>query len=142
MDCISTEGTSLILYYSFTGKTRRLATEAQKEGGGTLVELLDAKKHGARWAYIVGCFSAMRMKGKPIAPLDVDFAAYDHVTVYSPIWAGHPPPAVNTLLGMLPRGTRLSLVFCSAGGQSAREDIVLHCRKLGLKLDGYTDIRT
>lgn len=84
----------------------------------------------------------MRMKGKPIAPLDVDFSQYDAITVYSPIWAGHPPPATNTVLGMLPPSARLSLCFLSSGGQSAREDIVLHCRKLGLSVEGYADIRS
>lgn len=131
----------LILYYSFTGNTRRLAEELAEGEGGDLVEFTDAKKHGTRWAFLVGCPSAMRMKGKPIAPLDVDLAAYDSVTLLSPIWAGHPPPAVNTVLGLLPAGTRLSLQFVSGGGQSAREAIVLHCRKLGLKVEGYTDTR-
>lgn len=131
----------LILYYSFTGNTRRIAEELAQSEGGELIEFTDAKKHGNRWAFLVGCFSAMRMKGKPIAPLDVDFSAYDSVTLCSPIWAGHPPPAVNTVLGMLPKGTRLSLHFVSGGGQSAREKIVLHCRGLGLKVEAYVDTR-
>lgn len=84
----------------------------------------------------------MRMKGRPIAPLEVDLSQYDRFTVYSPIWAGHPPPATNTLLGMLPAGAHLSLYFLSSSGRSSREDIVLHCRGLGLKVEGYTDIQS
>jgi hypothetical protein len=106
------------------------------------VAILDQRRPGTFKAYVAGCFTALRMKGWKIQPISLDFSQYDRVVLYSPVWAGHPAPAINAFLAQLPKGMSVEMNMVSASGESAaREKLEARLRELGCILEKYTDIK-
>jgi hypothetical protein len=110
---------NIILYYSYSGKTKRLAEELAGKSGAELVEVKDKKRPGKLKAFFVGCPAAMKMQGWDVEPIGTDLAACDNFIVLGPIWAGHPAPAVTSLLRSIPRGKSVGVIMVSASGNSA-----------------------
>lgn len=132
-----------IIFYSYTGHVAQLAQElAAKESLG-LEEIKDVKRPGKIKAYTTGCFAAMRGKPWKIQPLKVDLSAYDRLIIFSPVWAGNPPPAINALLKQLPEGKTLSIRMVSASGKSnCRERLEAAVKAKGCTLKTFKDIKS
>ena len=109
---------TLILYYSLTGNTKKSALAAADEKQCDVVQVTDERKPGMFKALAVGCFYALSGKGWKINPIEADIEAYEHIIVYTPIWAGNPPPAVNAVFNRLPSGKTISAVMVSETGKS------------------------
>lgn len=134
---------TIVVYYSYTGNTRAAAKEEAEKQNAALCEIFDKeRKPGKFKAYSAGCFSALRMKGWPIRPPEINLDEYDKIIVMSPVWAGHPAPAVNSLLRMLPRGKSVEMVMVSMSGESAAgEKVSAVIRDMGCEPAGYRDIK-
>lgn len=132
---------TLLLYYSFSGSTEKLARQVAAECGADLVRVEDTKPHGKLWAFIPGCPKAMGHKTLPIKPLDVDFSRYDSFIVMAPIWAGNPAPPINNVFDLLPKGSQVALRFVSGGGSSSREATTVFVESKGLHVADYQDIK-
>jgi len=105
-----------IIYYSLSGKTKAFAEKTGADTGAELLEIRETKKRNGFTAFIPGIFQAARLKRTEIVPFEADLAAYDEIVVMGPIWAGHPAPAVNSAIDMLPEGKSVSLVCTSGRG--------------------------
>ena len=114
---------TLVVYYSYSGNTKRIAERTAGELKAELFEIKDKKRPGKISAYVAGCFRAMSQKETPIEPVDIDFSRYDKIIVMAPIWAGHPAPAFNSLVVQLPKGTKVELHMVSGSGESNKEII-------------------
>jgi len=133
---------TLIIYYSFSGNTERLATKLAAEQSAKLVQLKDQKKTGKLKAFLVGCPKAIMGKSWPVQPLKADVSAYDRVILMAPVWASNVPPAVNSLWDMLPAGTALEVKLVSGSGKSeCRERLEKNLKAKGCRLVGLEDIR-
>ena len=133
---------TLIIYYSFTGNAKRLANRLAAELDADLAQVEDAAKAGKLKAFTTGCFKALGGKAWPITPLDVDIAAYERTILIAPIWAGHVPPAVNSIWSLLPTGTALEVKLVSGSGQSnCREQLEAALQARGCRLKGLEDIK-
>lgn len=115
---------TIVMYYSWSGRTRALAKARAGEEDAALYEIKDQKKPNALVAYTAGCLSALCMKGTPILPLTVSLDEYERVVIMSPVWASHPVPAINTVLDALPREKQVAVVMVSASGKSKCRDQV------------------
>lgn len=135
---------TLVVYYSFTGKTRTLAQKKAKKTGGQLLEVREAKKRSVPGAYFFGSFAAMRHKQAVLAAFEPDFAQYERILVLAPIWAGAPAPAFNTIMAALPRGKEVELIFTSGSGSSGKSQE--YCKRQiaerGCRLVSCTDVKT
>ena len=109
---------ALVIYYSYTGHTKKIAEALAIKESADIVEIKEVKRPGRLKAYSVGCFAAMRGKGWPIQPLGVDPASYDRLILLSPVWAGNPPPFVNAILEQLPEGKTVDIKMVSMSGKS------------------------
>ena len=105
-----------IIYYSLSGKTRGFAEKTAAETGAELFEIREKKKRNGFTAFFPGVFQAGGLKCSEIIPPDTDLTAYDEIVIMGPIWAGHPAPAVNSAIGLLPEGKAVSLVCTSGRG--------------------------
>lgn len=133
---------NLILFYSYTGNTKEIATQLAAESNADLVEIKDAKKTGNFRAYVLGCFKALRLKAWPVQALNVDFNNYDRISILSPVWAGHPAPAINAIWEQLPPGKQIEIFMVSASGSSsAKEKLEDLIKSKGSKLVKYEDIK-
>jgi hypothetical protein len=132
----------LVLFYSFTGNSKRYATNCARKPGRDLCEVRTATKHGKFYCYLIGCPKALIGGTIPIEPITQNLEGYDKVHVYAPIWASHMAPPMHTALMQLPKGTKVSLHMVSAGSKSAKSSIEKRVQKLGLEVVFYEDIKS
>ena len=142
----------LVLFYSYSGNTKKAAQKFGEENSCDICEVLDEKKPGKLAAFIPGIVKALKGGGRKIKPLiiineqssfqnGVKFEDYGAVNVFAPIWAGHPAPSMNTALKMLPGGTKIKLFMVSQSGESAKDNISKRVQAMGLEIVGYEDIK-
>ena len=133
---------TLVIYYSFTGNTERLAKKFADDESADLVRLKDKTKTGKPKAFLVGCPLAIAGKSWPVQPLKANVFSYDRVVLMAPVWAGNVPPAVNSLWDMLPAGTALEVRLVSGSGKSeCRERLEKNLKAKGCRLVGLKDIK-
>ncbi|MCL2695231.1 MAG: hypothetical protein FWE69_02775 [Clostridiales bacterium] len=133
---------TLVLYYSYTGNTKRIALELAAKEGADSAEILDARRPGKFRAYTAGIFAVIKGKAWPMQPLDVDWSAYDRIILCAPVWASNPPPVVISALALLPEGKSVDVKLVSASGKNEckeRLEGILSGR--GCTLIGIEDIK-
>ena len=133
-----------ILFYSFRGATGAEANRRAADSGADVFEVIEAKKRGMFSAFLSGCPQALGRKASAIRPLAIDWSLYDSVTLMAPVWAGHPAPAFNAALEIIPKDKILHVVLCSGGGETpnSKEATIAMLRAQGYALASYEDVRT
>ena len=133
---------TLVMYYSYSGNTKKIATELAEKEACEIVEIKDIERPGKFKAYTSGCYAALKGIAWPIQPLGVNMAEYKLLILLSPVWAGKPTPAFYSVLGMLPHEKRVEVKMVSASGFSSCEDFVkdiVKCR--GSRVVSFETIR-
>ena len=113
----------LILFYSFSGKTKKHVEELAKSTGADLCEITEVKNR-SKFGSILGIIQVMRGSKSKINPVNVDFSQYDKIIIAFPVWASHQPPAINSAVDLLPEGKDIELIFVSMSGKSNSEKLV------------------
>ena len=133
-----------ILYYSLGGATRAEAKKRAESSGADVFEVLEVKKRSVFAAFIPGCPQALKRKASAIQPLSIDWSAYDDVTLMAPVWAGHPAPAFNSALELVPKDKILHIVLCSGGGETpkSKDATIYILRQRGYAFSYYEDVRS
>ena len=76
----------LVVYFSRMGYVKRQALEAANRTGAAVYEVKAAERtQGTLGFWWCGRFGMHRW-AMPIAPVEIDLTAYDHVTICTPIW--------------------------------------------------------
>lgn len=132
---------TVVLYYSLSGRTKAVALELAAKAGGQAYEILEPRKRGKLSAYTAGCLQAMRGATPAIAPVRVDWDAVDTVILAAPIWAGKPAPAINTAATQLPPGKRVELVLTSGSGNGNADGLVEKVRARQCEVTGVRHIK-
>ena len=134
---------TLVLFYSYTGHTKQLAQEYAVKETADIAEIKEIKHPGKLKAYSAGCFAAMRGKPWQIEPLQTDLAAYERIELFSPVWAGNPPPAVHAAIRLLPKGKTVSVTMVSAGGKSGcRAAVEAAIQSKGCTPEAFEDVKS
>jgi flavodoxin len=135
---------SAILYYSLGGATRAEATKRAASSGADVFEVLEKRKRGVFSAFIPGCPQALGRKASAIQPLSIDWSLYDSVLLMAPVWAGHPAPAFNSALALVPKDKTIHIVLCSGGGETpkSKQTTLDLLKEQGYTLASYEDVRT
>ena len=105
-----------VLYYSLSGKTQKMAEKIANEAAAELIEIREKTKRNGFTAFVPGCFQAMAQACPAIIPPAKDLSAFDELVLLAPIWAGHPAPALNSIIALLPEGKTVSLICTSGQG--------------------------
>lgn len=106
---------TLVVYYSRTGVTRKVAEELAQELEADLEEIVDEKNRSGALRFVVACKDAIRQKAAPIEASRRDPAQYDAVVVGSPVWANTMACAVRTWLGQHGEQIAKLACFCTMG---------------------------
>lgn len=109
---------TLVIYYSYTGKTKRIAEDTAKKVNADIIELKEKKSRSKFNAYLFGSFAARGQKQAELQHFDPDFSAYDKIIISMPIWAGYPAPPINNIINLLPEGKQIELIMTSGSGSS------------------------
>ncbi|MDR2939208.1 MAG: hypothetical protein LBV08_02695 [Clostridiales bacterium] len=134
---------TLVLFYSYSGKTRKLAEELAKKENAEIIEVKEKNKRSKFNAYVFGSIAAVQRKQAEIMPINCDFSQYGKIIVLVPIWAGRPAPAMNNIINALPAGKEVELIFTSGSGNSkgSAEKTKGLVEARGCKVVKYSDIR-
>ncbi|MCL2548095.1 MAG: hypothetical protein FWE76_02890 [Symbiobacteriaceae bacterium] len=134
---------TLILFYSYSGNTRRIAQNKAEEIGADIEEISEVKKPSVLAAFTIGCYKAIRGLQSPIKPLKSRLSDYECIIIMSPIWAHHPVPAVYTAISRLPAGRKVELVMVSAssGSQNSAKKTMALVEARGCEVVAYTDLK-
>lgn len=107
----------LVVYYSRTGNTRKVAQAIASRLKAELEELVDLKKRQGFLGYIGAGIDALTHREVPIGPVQKDPGQFDLVVVGTPIWAANPSAAVRTYLSQYGRRIKRIAFFLTMGGQ-------------------------
>jgi len=135
---------TLVLFYSFSGNTRKLASQKAAETGADIEEITETKKMSVLKAYLVGAYRAMKRKKAEIQPVKSQLNSYEKIIIMVPVWASSPAPAFNSIIEQLPAGKKVELVMVSArsGTKSSAEGTKSLITARGCEVTDYIDIKT
>lgn len=117
-------GSILLVYYSRSGHTRRLAEQIAAHCGADIEEIVDSVSRRGVLGYLRCLFEALLRIPAPIEPTQRSPRNYDSVIVGSPVWAGQVPGPVRSYLRRNRGRFRRVAFFCSHRGSGYGQ--VLH----------------
>lgn len=115
--CEPKESNILILYYSQTGVTKKVAEELQKQLGADIERLEVTKPYDGDFKATIGRCMEEKKKGElpHLRPLKSDLKKYDIIFLGYPIWFGTYATPVITLVNTFKFAGRQIVPFCTFG---------------------------
>lgn len=107
----------LIICYSRSGATRRLATELAKELGADMVAIHERRPRTGIFGFLRSLRDASRGTLPTIEPLYVDPSHYDLVLLGTPVWAGRAACPMRRFLCDAAHTLPATAYFCTYGGR-------------------------
>ena len=130
----------LVLFYSYSGHTKKIAENFGREKNFDVREVCDIKRPGKLFVFTAGIIKSLKGSSRQIKPLN--FEGYDVINIFAPIWAGHPTPSINGALKLIPKGMKVKLFMVSTSKESSQNTILKRVRASGLDVIGYEDIKS
>jgi len=112
---------TLVVYYSRSGHTRRVAEMIARKIGADLQELVDRRARGGLVGWLRSGRDAVKENETELSPLDHRPEDYDLVAVGTPVWASHPAPAVRTFLRSYDLSGKRVALFCTMNARGGEE---------------------
>lgn len=105
----------LVVYYSRTGHTKKIAEEITKNLNADIDEIIDKKKRKGFFKFLSSGREALKGNLTEIE-FNKKVEDYDLVIIGTPTWAGTIPPAIRTYLSKnKPKNVAF---FCTHGGET------------------------
>jgi flavodoxin len=122
---------TLILFYSRTGLTKRVAEKIAEALGADIEEVIDtADRSGANGYLISGRDAALNRLAK-IKDLNHNLSNYDLVVVGTPIWAWNMATPIRTVLSEQKDKIKQTAFFCTQGDSGAKQAFSKMARLIG-----------
>lgn len=136
---------TLVVYYSYKGRTKVFAEGKAKELGAETLELVEYKRRGFIRLFLGGVPAAVKGKKDILMyyPASADkYTQYDKIVICMPIWNGHPAPAFNNIVEVLPEGKPVELYMLSKSADTSKnkEAIIAKITAKGCEVIAYTDV--
>lgn len=134
---------TLIVYYSKTGTTKKLAQMLAKELNADTEELIDKKKRSGIIGWIIGGRDGMKRIPTQIATVQKNPANYDMVLIGGPLWGfkGVAPASRTYLLQNKDKIKKIAL-FMTRGGNASSDPALEDLKKVyGKTVLGTLDIK-
>lgn len=123
---------TLIVYYSRSGTTRKLATAISEALQCETEEIYDRKSRHGIVGYGRSLIDALRRRPAAIVPAAHDPGAYDLVVIGTPVWAGTMSSPVRSYLTAHQARLKDAAFFCTLGGRGS-ETAFAHMQALAGK---------
>ncbi len=124
---------TLIVYYSRTGTTKRVALKLAGELKADIEELVDKNKRAGAIGYLISGRDAMQRKLAVIEPLRYNPAEYDLVILGTPTWAYTMACALRTYLADHAGEIKQAAFFATHGSDGGDKAIKQMVELSGLK---------
>lgn len=109
----------LIVHYSRTGFTRKIAEEIRTRCGGHLEPVEDVRSRSGIFGYIRSAREALKKATIEIRPGTARPAEFDLVILGTPVWAGHMSSPMRSYLTAHKGEFKQVALFCTLGGSGA-----------------------
>jgi NAD(P)H-dependent FMN reductase len=126
---------SLIIYYSYSGNTKKVAGYLREYlGQRGQADIAELKAPDETNSFLGQCRRAFLRKRARIEPLNYDPGKYDLICLGAPVWAFAPPPAMNTYLDQVQniQGKEVVL-FTTYGSGTGNNRCLNYMRRLLMK---------
>jgi len=123
---------NLVVFYSRTGITKKVADYLARSMGCDLEEIVDLKDRRGPKGYLVGGKDAATKKLTEIEESKKDLAVYDTVIIGTPVWAFTMTPAVRTYIQKNKEQFKKVAFFCTQHGSGSKRtfrDMEALCEK-------------
>lgn len=110
----------LIVYYSRTGTTRKVAAELAAMGGWDLERVIDTRSREGLLGYLRAALDALFERHTELAPAQEDPATYDFVIVGTPVWNGTVSAPIRSWLSRYAGRLPPLAFFATEGGRGAQ----------------------
>lgn len=109
---------SIVVYYTWSGKTRKMAEIIAAQTGAGIVEIIPQTPYTNNYNAVVAQAKAEIQKGylPPIQRVECDLSQYKYVYVGTPIWWGTMAPPVATFLSENNFDGKIIMPFTTHGG--------------------------
>ena len=124
--------TSLVVYYSRTGKTKKVGNLISEKLSCDMEEIFDTKKRSGILGFIKSGRDAMRKRLTILKEIDKNPDLYDLVIIGTPIWASNMSPPIRTYISEHKDKFKNVAFFCtegSRGGLKCFENMEKLCDK-------------
>jgi flavodoxin len=111
---------SLVVYYSRTGNTEKVATDIARLLGSDMEKLVEKNDRSGIAGYLKAGKDAMLKKNAALAQLQHGVGEYDLVVIGTPVWAFTMTPAVRTYIDHARGQVHDIAFFCTMGGSGAK----------------------
>lgn len=123
---------SLVLYYSWSGNTRKIAELIARETGADLRELQPENAYSQNYDNVL-TQAKREIQGKwypALRPIDMDWSAYETIYLGTPNWWSTMAPPVASFLNEVMPTEKSIAPFCTHGGGGAghiAKDVAKFC---------------
>jgi len=107
---------SLVVYYSKTGTTRKVAVAISRVLGSDIEEILDMKDRSGVIGWLTGGGDSYLKRLTNIKRPKKDPSKYKLVIIGTPVWAFTITPAIRTYIAKRCRRLKKVAFFCTHGG--------------------------
>jgi flavodoxin len=107
---------ALVVYYSRTGNTKKVAEDIAGALNADIEQLIDKKDYSGAIGYMKAGKAASQEKLADIAPVKYDSSKYEMVILGTPVWAWNMTPAIRTYITNNKQAFKSISLFTTAGG--------------------------
>ncbi|MBC7100555.1 flavodoxin [Methanothermobacter tenebrarum] len=107
---------TLVVYYSRTGNTQKIAKKIASEIGCDIEEIEDTQNRSGIIGFLRSAYQAIRGKDTKLKPYNKNPQDYDLVIIGTPIWGGRPSVPISTYLKENKGKFKHVAFFCTYGG--------------------------
>ena len=108
----------LVIFYSRSGNTRRVAEEINNSLDCDIEELIDTQNRSGALGYMRSIIHTMRKTPAILAEIKSDPSKYDLLIIGTPLWGGHVSTPVGTYIQQNQANFNNVAFFCTAGGEN------------------------
>ncbi|MBD3259128.1 hypothetical protein GF371_00695 [Candidatus Woesearchaeota archaeon] len=123
---------ALVVYFSRTGNTKKVAQKIKQNLKCDIEEITDAVKRQGTMGYMkCGAHSSLKMRTR-INATDKDPSRYDLIIIGTPVWAFNMSSPVRTYIIKNRDKFNKVAFFCTLGGKGSRKtlhDMEMKCNK-------------
>lgn len=112
---------TLVVYYSRTGYTRKIAEAIASACDADIEGLEDVKSRSGIFGYLRSAREALTKSLADIKPLNKEPAPYDLLILGTPVWAGHVSSPIRSYIEQHKNLFKQVAFFCTQGGSGAEK---------------------
>ncbi|MCD6107425.1 MAG: hypothetical protein J7J57_04380 [Caldisericaceae bacterium] len=114
---------TLIVFYSRTGNTKKIAQEVAKLVPGDIEEIIDEKNRNGLLGWLISGMDAFLKKYTSIKQPEKNPSQYDIVIIGTPIWATNISTPIRTYMHNYKDGFKNTAFFCTSAGDRPKDTL-------------------